>query len=262
MLALFKMKYILERERTMKHVVLFSGGASSAYVAYLVSQTEKKKDIVFLHTPTYSENHDADTFRNRVARYLGFPITDWGDGRDLWELIEENHCLPGQFIPFCTTQLKQKMKEEYYKYLDSIGEQYIEYIGYGMEEWRRVQKAWARNQHAGREVKFPVFEKKIPGEEIKRIIKDEWKIPLPKAYENLNHNNCIPCFKAGKQYWKVYWEKYPEKFQKAVEYEQRIGYTVFKDRSLLELADVWKHNKDIDDAQVKFGELIPCECWV
>lgn len=246
----------------MKHVVLFSGGASSAYVAYLVSQKEHKKDIVLLHTPTYSENHDADTFRHRVARYLGMPITEWGDGRDIWELIEDNNCIPGQFIPFCTQQLKQKMKEKYYKYLDSIGETYIEYVGYGTEEWRRIQKSYVRNQQLGREVRFPVFEQKIDGNEIKRIIKEEWKIDLPVAYEDLNHNNCIPCFKAGKSYWRVYWEKYPDKFNKAVKYEEKIGHTVFKDKSLKELEAIWKHNKDLDDAQVKFEDLIPCECWV
>lgn len=48
----------------MKHIVLFSGGLSSAYVAYLVLQEQKKEDVVLLHTPTYSENHDADTFRH------------------------------------------------------------------------------------------------------------------------------------------------------------------------------------------------------
>ena len=41
----------------MKHVVLFSGGAASSYVAYLLTQDKEidKKDIVLLHTPTLSE---------------------------------------------------------------------------------------------------------------------------------------------------------------------------------------------------------------
>ena len=54
----------------MKHVVLFSGGLSSAYVAYLVLQEQKKEDVVLLHTPTLSELPDADKFRYEVARYL------------------------------------------------------------------------------------------------------------------------------------------------------------------------------------------------
>ena len=157
----------------MKHVVLFSGGLSSAYVAWMVLQKQEKKDVILLHTPTYTENHDADTFRHKVARYLGLPITEWGDGRNLWELIEDNNCIPGQFIPFCTQQLKQKMKEQFYNYLDSIGEDYIEYVGFGAEEWKRVQKAIARNEKIDRKVKFPIFEQSIPSSEIKRIITEE-----------------------------------------------------------------------------------------
>ena len=246
----------------MKHVVLFSGGASSAYVAYLVLQKEEKKDVVLLHTPVYSENHDADIFRHAVARHLGLPITEWGDGRNIWEIIDDNHCLPSQFIPFCTQQLKMKMKEQYFKYLRDIGEEWIEYVGYGAEEWRRVQKSWARAEHAGRKVSFPVFDAKIESDEIKRIINEDWGIPLPKAYEDLSHNNCIPCFKAGKASWKIYWEKYNEQFELAKQYEKKIGHTVFKDKSLLELEDIWAHNKDIEDNQVKMQDLIPCECWV
>jgi len=245
----------------MKHVVLFSGGLSSAYVAYLVLQEQPKQDVILLHTPTYSENHDADTFRHRVARYLGLPITEWGDGRNLWELIEDNNCIPGQFIPFCTKQLKQQMKEQFYKYLDSIGEDYIEYVGFGAEEWRRVQKAQARAEKIGRQVNFPIFDRKIPSSEIRRIITEEWRIPLPKAYEDLNHNNCIPCFKAGKDAWRVYWSKYPEQFSKAMEYEEKIGHTVFKDKSLKELAQIWEADKQWQSCQLTLKDVIPCDCW-
>lgn len=246
---------------SMKHVVLFSGGASSAYVAYLVAQKEKKEDIVLLHTPTYSENHDADIFRHEVARYLGLPITEWGDGRNLWELIEDNNCLPSNFIPFCTKQLKQKMKEGYYKYLKSIGEDFVEYVGFGAEEWKRVQRAYARNEVVGRKVSFPVFDAKISSDEIKRIIVEEWGIKLPSAYEELNHNNCIPCFKAGKGSWKVYWKTYPEQFEKAAQYEEEIGYTVFKGETLRQLAEKWREESEEDALQVSFAEL-PCECWL
>lgn len=245
----------------MKHVVLYSGGTSSAYVAYLVLQEQKKEDVVLLHTPTYSENHDADIFRHKVARYLKMPITEWGDGRNIWELISDNNCIPGQFIPFCTQQLKQKMKEEYYKYLKETGEDFIEYVGFGAEEYRRVQKAYARNEALGRKVSFPIFDKKVPSDEIKRIITEEWKIELPSAYNHLNHNNCIPCFKAGKDSWRVYWSKYPEQYRKAMEYEESIGYTVFKDVSLKELEQRFIHDKEWNDMQYTFEDIVPCDCW-
>jgi 3'-phosphoadenosine 5'-phosphosulfate sulfotransferase (PAPS reductase)/FAD synthetase len=246
------------RSVEMKHIILYSGGISSAYVAWMVAQKEDKKDITLLHTPTYSENHDADIFRHQVARYIGLPITEWGDGRNIWEIIEDNHCIPGQFIPFCTQQLKQKMKEQYYKTLD---DDFIEYVGFGSEEYRRVQRAYARNEAIGRKTSFPIFDAKIPSDEIKRIITEEWKIKLPKAYDDLNHNNCIPCFKAGKDSWRIYWSKYPEQFNLAVKYEEKIGHTVFKDKSLKELADIWENDKEWNDSQINFNDIIPCDCW-
>ena len=241
----------------MKHIVLFSGGLASSYVAHLVLQEQKKEDVILLHTPTYSENHDADTFRHQVARYLNHPITEWGDGRNIWELIEDNNCIPGHFIPFCTQQLKTKMKEQFYKQLN---DDYIEYVGFGAEEWKRVQRSYARAESKGRKVSFPLFEQKITSEEVRRVITEEWELKLPKAYEDLSHNNCIPCFKAGKASWKVYWEKYPEAFWKASEYEEKIGYTVFKDKSLKELAQEFEDKKEANEAQVSVFE-IPCECW-
>lgn len=246
----------------MKHVVLFSGGASSAYVAYLVLQQQKKKDVVLLHTPTFSENHDADTFRCRIARFLNVPITEWGDGRNLNEIVEDNGAVPGQFLPFCTNQLKQKMKEQYYKYLRDQGEEFIEYVGFGAEEWKRVQKAVARADSIGRKICFPIFDARISSIEVKKIIEHDWKIPLPEAYRNgLGHNNCIPCYKAGKHDWRIYWERYPEKYWKASEYEKRYGYTVFKDCSLKELAERFQNDKEWDDMQLNLSDFIPCDCW-
>ena len=106
----------------MKHIVLFSGGAASSYVAYLLTQDKEidKKDIVLLHTPTLSECEDSEKFRLKVARYLKLPMTVWGRGEDIWDCIDKNNAIPGQFMPFCTQQLKQQMKEQYYKYLESI----------------------------------------------------------------------------------------------------------------------------------------------
>lgn len=239
----------------MKHIVLFSGGVASSYAAYLVSQKYKKEDVILLHTPTHSEDKDSDRFRKEVSDYLGIPITEEDYGMDIWELIEHKKHIPGQFMPFCTQVLKMQMTE---RFLKKIDDDFILYIGYSINEWRRVQKTYARNLSINRKVEFPVYKSGISDEKIKKIIKNDWRIELPRAYKYLKHNNCIPCFKAGKAEWKLYWMHYPEQYENAVQKEIKFGYTVFKDISLEKLREKFKHNKEFEDSQIPMD--IPCMC--
>lgn len=231
---------------------MFSGGASSSYVAWLVSQKQKKEDIILLHTPTGAEDKDADRFREQIAKFIGIEITHFGHELDLWELIEKNHCLPSQFIPFCTTELKIKQSRKFWK---SLGEDYIVYFGYSADEWRRVQKQTARFEIEGVKAQYPVFEMQISDTEIKRIITQEWKICLPEPYKHLQHNNCIPCWKGGKGHWRAVARYYPEEYEKACKLEEEIGHTVFKDCTLREL-----QKQELSKLKFEFETIIPCEC--
>lgn len=204
-----------------------------------------------------AEHPDADRFREQVSNYIGVPITEVSDGRTLWEVIEDNDCLPSNFIPFCTRILKLEPAD---KFLSTQGA-FILYNGLGMEEWGRVQKSMARAEQAGRKLVCPLFARRIANTEVKRIIRDEWKICLPQPYLYLEHNNCIPCFKAGKKQWHKVWKHYPEAFRKAREMEEKIGHTVFKDISLEELSKAWEQTK----GQVEFGfadDAVPCICAI
>ena len=90
----------------MKHIVMFSGGAASAYLAKLVVDERGADNTVLLHTPVYAEHPDADRFRKEVSEFIGVEITEQADGRSLWELIADYNALPSHFMPFCTQQLK------------------------------------------------------------------------------------------------------------------------------------------------------------
>ena len=83
--------------------------------------------------------------------------------------------------------------------------------------------------------------------------------PCVACYLYLSHNNCIPCFKAGKGHFYKVWKHYPEQFERAIQMEKLIGYTVFQDASLAELAEFWKQ-QDINQ-ELDFGdEGVPCMC--
>lgn len=240
----------------MKQIVMFSGGASSAYTAKLVINKYGKENTILLHTPTYAEHETADTFRERVSNYLDIPITIQEDGRNLWQLIEDNNCLPSFHIPFCTQQLKIKQTDIFLK---SMEEDVNIHYGFGTDEYRRIQKVMARLLVKGYKTEFLVFESGISNEQIKRIIQAEWKIKLPQPYKYLSHNNCIPCFKAGKAHFKQVCKYYPEQFEKAMQMEHKIGHTVFKDCTLEDIrAEVMANKNQISFLDNDFN--IPCEC--
>lgn len=237
----------------MKHIVLFSGGAASSYVAWLVKNEIAKsgEEVVLLHTPTYAEHPDADRFRKQVAEYIGIPITVAEDGRDLWTAIWQENCLPSFHIPWCTRVLKQIPREKWMKANADPSDPV--YIGFGKEEYRRVQKAVVHYENP----RFPIYEKQIESDEVKRIIRQEWKICLPEPYLYLEHNNCIPCFKGGKGHFYKVWKHYPQYFVKAVEAENAIGHTIFKDISLPQLALGWQLRGEQEEL---FDAEIPCLC--
>lgn len=239
----------------MKHIVLFSGGANSSFVAKMIAEKFNKKDIIFLFNDTKAEHKDSYRFRRQVSEYIGIPITEVSDGRDLWQVIEDNNCLPSDRFPFCTRILKQEPTE---KFLKTIKEPYILYNGFGREEWRRVQRSQARAESLGRVVQSPLYHSHISSDEVKNIIKNEWRICLPEPYKYLSHNNCIPCFKAGKGHFKAIAKYYPEEYVKAIEMENLIGHTVFEDISLSLLREQTSSQLDLFSIE----ESIPCMCAV
>lgn len=240
----------------MLHVVQFSGGAASAYVAKLVIDQYGKENTILLFHDTKAEDEDARRFRDEVADYLGLAVTEVSDGRSLWELIDDNHCLPSFHIPFCTTKLKQEPGE---RFIRSLSSEFTLYNGFDINEWPRVQRAVTKGETVGRVVRSLLFEMRLSSEDAKRVIREDWGICLPRAYKVLNHNNCVPCFKGGQSHFRKVWKYYPDAFARAVDVERRLDHTVFKGITLVQLAARWAAEGD----QLMLAEDdvgIPCLC--
>lgn len=239
----------------MLHIVQFSGGAASSYIAKMVADENPGKTILLFHD-TKAEHEDAYRFRRQVAEYIGLPITEVSDGRSLWELIYQYRCIPddGRF-PFCTEKLKQIPGN---KFLKTLNEEFTVYNGFGINEWNRVQKATVRAEVAGYKARSLLCEKMIPDYAVKDTIKNKWRICLPITYLYLQHNNCIPCFKGGKGHFYKVWKHFPIEFEKAVQVELALGHTVFEDISLTELRKKWSKEKFPEEM---FQESnLPCMC--
>lgn len=242
----------------MKHIVMFSGGAASSVVAEMVAK-RYPNDTILLHTPTGAEHPDADRFRAQVAEYIGLPITIEAAKKTLWEMVESNKHMPGEALPWCTARLKLRPQERYFKQLENIGEKFIQYVGFGFDEWRRVQRVFARHELNSRKIEFPLFDARLTGDNCKKIIREEWKICLPEPYLYLSHNNCIPCYKGGRGHWYKVWKHYPEQFWRAARAEDRAANTVFDGVTLYELAARWE--KEPEQLEL-FNDNMPCMCAI
>lgn len=137
----------------MKHIVMFSGGAASSVVAKIVAD-KYPNETILLHTPTGAEHEDADRFRQQVADFIGLPITVEAANKTLWEMVESYKQVPNDGLPYCTERLKLIPQDRYLKKLEKQKESFIIYLGLGVDEWRRIQKVWARNEAKGRKAAF------------------------------------------------------------------------------------------------------------
>lgn len=153
-------------------------------------------------------------------------------------------------MPLCSTILKGRQGEKFYK---SIRDDFIVYVGFDTNEYHRAQKIVARNPKI--KYKFPLIENRIPKSTINQIITQQWKICLPKAYQYFKHANCIPCVRGQKTHWQQVYFHYPDAYKKAIEYENKFGYTIMPKISLKGF------EKELHTLQLDFeDDILPCLC--
>ena len=238
----------------MLHIVQFSLGAGSAVAAKLVIDEYGHDNTVLMWHDTKAEHPDSARFAQQVSDYLNHPITEVSDGRDLWQLIDDHHCLPSDRIPFCSGDLKGDPAAKYYKSLLAEGHTFVLYNGMGPDEHLRAQNTLARETARGYAIRFPLIEHRVF--QPKEVVKS-WGICLPSAYEHLPHNNCIPCFKAkDRGYWYAIWKHYPEQYWKAEAMERKWNHTVLPTISLAELALIFAQS----DTPPLMEFDPPCSC--
>lgn len=245
----------------INHVVGFSGGAASAVTAKIVLDTFGSATLLFHDTKT--EPEDNYRFRAEVAKFLGLPITDDSDGRDIWQVFRDHGYLGNGRHSLCSFELKQRRSLAYMK----THQPATLYLGFTVEEYRRGQRTYARYAVKGISVAFPLIEQKIGKAECLHRIKNCWGIELPARYKFLDHANCIPCIKGKKAYWGLMYMYERQAWDRAVQAEKEFGKTIFTEAgslveeldNCLRLAQKYLDKRDAAEAQESLFEY-PCEC--
>jgi hypothetical protein len=247
------------------HAVTFSGGAASSVVGKLVADEHKDKTVLLFHD-TKTEPLDNYRFRAEVAAFIGLPITESTDGRDIWQLFWDKNFLGNQKLTPCSITLKQKRGDAWIREHKPT----CVYFGFTPDEYLRAQRTYARVSRLGCDVRFPLIEKNISKEDCFRMVTRCWGLRLPEMYEHFEHANCLPCVKGGLAYWGLIYKYARDAWNKAVAAEKRHGrqilslshgYATLEEElpHLLQLADEYEKQKRSANLQMKLFEL-PCEC--
>lgn len=146
----------------MKHVILYSGGHSSAICAIEVARKFDSENVILLNhdISPIVESFDIKRFKLHVAKYLGLRITYANHPQ--WEVITPiKVCIKEQAWKvdsgpiICTSKLKTKPFEQWLRTNDPDGEN-IYYYGFDITEQHRIQRRSSIMGSMGYKTDYPV----------------------------------------------------------------------------------------------------------
>ena len=129
----------------MKHIVLTSGGLGSYFTTKrLIGKGIPKEDIILLFTDTKVEDEDLYRFLDESTKYLGIPLTNYSDGRDIWKVFKDTRFLANSLRDNCSRVLKREMSRKFLKKFKP--DECIIYLGFDWTEMNRFEtRRYQRN---------------------------------------------------------------------------------------------------------------------
>lgn len=238
----------------MRHIITFSGGITSAYVAKIVLEAVPDAEIVF--SDTRWEHPDLYRFMDDFESFIGKKIIHLSDGRNPEDLFYDIRLLGNNRVPVCSRVLKAEQLQKYV----SAGD--IVYFGIEQNESHRAQRISAIYDTFGVTCVFPLLSQTISKTEIMQTV-ESWGIEIPQMYKDgFTHNNCSGgCVRAGVRQWRHLLEKYPDVYAERerveTEFSDFIGkpVTFMKTLSLQQLRE-----QGIQDTLFKENDYDAPEC--
>jgi hypothetical protein len=91
----------------MKHVVMFSGGIGSWAAAKRVAATHGAAELTLLFADTKTEHPDTYRFLRESAANVGGELVEIADGRDIWQVFDDERFLGNSRVAPCSRILKR-----------------------------------------------------------------------------------------------------------------------------------------------------------
>jgi hypothetical protein len=225
-------------KRKEKHVIMFSGGASSAYIAKWVTDKYGKENMILFFTDTLWEDEDNMRFMNDISKFIGVDITRKVDGRTPEDVFFQAKYLGNSRFAQCSIDLKVKQTILFLEELSQKDITPILYFGIGPQEEHRadsLREHYKENPIEPIETRFPLLEEENKFINPKYVIQNEWGIKLPRMYDlGFSHANCAGrCVRAGLHHYALLYKVWRDRFMKQEEMEQNFRKTYDLDVSMI-----------------------------
>lgn len=199
------------------HIMGLSGGRDSAALA--VYLRDRVPDIQYFFCDTGAELPETYDFLARLEAYFSKRILRLGTGRDFDHYLDVYRgALPSPQMRWCTKQMKIKPLEQWID--KTFGDRkVISYVAIRADEPSRQGYLSTKPNI---EVVYPLRDDGIDKDGVMRIL-EEAGVGLPAYYEWRTRSGCYFCFFQRKAEWIGLAERHPDLFQKAVDYEEKVG---------------------------------------
>lgn len=198
-------------KKNKKALVFYSGGKGSFISAYLAKGYYGENNVSLYFNDTQNEDPDLYRFLHESADKLNLPLIEDSDGRDIWQVFEDEKFIGNSRVDICSRVLKRDRSKSYvFKHIDPNDTDLI--LGIGVFESHRIERAiphWI--PYNMRSILFDHF---VDEEWILPEICNELQLRLPSLYDRgFKHNNCGGfCVKSGLAGLRMLYKQLPERY--------------------------------------------------
>lgn len=170
-----------------------------------------------------AEAEDLYTFNAQASALLGVPIVRIADGRDPWQLFQDERLIANPRFPICSVKLKRELLDFWRDTLFSPGEA-VMVMGFDWTEAHRVKAM--HDAKPGWEIEAPMTEEPIWDKCRMQTEAEKLGLIIPTLYkEGFPHNNCGGrCVKAGVSHWVHLLKMRPKAFKEWEDKEQETKF--------------------------------------
>lgn len=200
--------------KQVRHILGLSGGKDSTALA--IYMRDRVPEIEYFFCDTGAELPQTYEYLAKLEVYLGKKIVRLSSDRsfDHWLKVYRG-TLPSPNMRWCTKVLKIEPLEKW------IGtDKAISYVGLRADEASR--KGYMSTKKNMMSV-FPFIDDGLELRDIENLL-IESGLGKPSYYEWRSRSGCYFCFYQRKQEWISLFDQHPDLFNKAVDYENKIGF--------------------------------------